>query len=324
MITSRLYRFGNLYCRFLIPVTRIGLPVYHDLLDAYRVHVIPDPGEVLTVDMNCEETAVIDSDSGNADITSTKNYAQTLREERIQYLKMSVQRTGDDCLDWILEDTENGEHLLRFRLSADRRKISLEEDHTDTGGCFAFAWLSNLLPYAAAERRMLTFHGVLLEYRNLGIVISAPSGTGKTTHARLWRDLKGAHIINGDNAVCVMNEGIWHGCGVPWSGSSGEQIAASVPIKAMVVLERGSSNHCRQITGFEAFHAAYENTVCERWDRHHLDVILSLLEQFLQDVPVYRLSCLPDADAVETLYRAIFRKENESEVRIEGVHGEEP
>ena len=156
------------------------------------------------------------------------------------------------------------------------------------------------------KHQMLTFHGVLMEHNGCGIIISAPSGTGKTTHARMWRDSRNALIINGDRATCQNINGVWTGFGLPWSGTSGEQINRSVPITAIVVLEQGETNQARQITSpLEAFMMLLPHVQYPSWDKEMTSKAMDLLEDFLKEIPVIRLSCLPDLEAVDVLEKAI-------------------
>ena len=152
---------------------------------------------------------------------------------------------------------------------------------------------------------LLTFHGVLMEYEGNGIIISAASGTGKTTHARLWRDLRRALIINGDRAVCAKTAEGWTGYGLPWSGTSGEQINRSVTIRALVVLRRGETNEAHRISALEAFHQVFAHVLYPSWDKALAEKMMDLLESFLRDVPIFLLSCRPDAESVDVLHDAL-------------------
>ncbi|MGN0204726.1 MAG: hypothetical protein ACI4BB_09290 [Coprococcus sp.] len=165
----------------------------------------------------------------------------------------------------------------------------------------AFEYLGHIIPHVLLKHDILTFHGVLMEYEGQGIIISAPSGTGKTTHARLWRDYKNALIINGDRATCRKVDGIWTGFGLPWSGTSGEQINRSVPLKALVVLERGEANEACRMAGLEAFGAVLPHVQCPVWDKELVGKAMELTDDFLREVPVIRLRCRPDVESVEVL-----------------------
>lgn len=146
---------------------------------------------------------------------------------------------------------------------------------------------------------------VLMEYEGNGIIISAASGTGKTTHARLWRDLRRALIINGDRAVCAKTAEGWTGYGLPWSGTSGEQINRSVAIRALVVLHRGETNEAHRISALEAFHQVFAHVLYPSWDKALAEKMMDLLESFLRDVPIFLLSCRPDAESVDVLHAAL-------------------
>ncbi|MBQ9545440.1 MAG: hypothetical protein IJV00_09980, partial [Clostridia bacterium] len=47
------------------------------------------------------------------------------------------------------------------------------------------------------------FHGACVSFEKGGYLFTAPSGTGKTTHIRLWRNYLGGNvdIVNGDKPI---------------------------------------------------------------------------------------------------------------------------
>ena len=194
-----------------------------------------------------------------------------------------------------------------FTFSVDKtyHKICLLEDYTNSYRAIPFEYLGQIIPYVILNYGLLTFHGVLMEYQHKGIIISAYSGTGKTTHARMWRDIKNALIINGDRAVCQRTGKAWKGIGFPWSGTSGEQINRSVPLKAIVVLERGSENKANLIYGLDAFGGVLPQIICPTWDADLTGKAMDLLNDFLQEIPVIRLQCRPDLESVEVLSKVL-------------------
>ena len=52
--------------------------------------------------------------------------------------------------------------------------------------------IGNLFAWAMPGKGALMLHGVLMEWQGKGIILTASSGTGKTTHARLWREYENA------------------------------------------------------------------------------------------------------------------------------------
>lgn len=181
--------------------------------------------------------------------------------------------------------------------------IIVLHDYTKTHGTFTFEMLGRLLPFCLLQKEALVIHGALMEYDNKGIILSAPSGTGKSTHAHFWRDNYRALIINGDRSLCRKKNGIWTGYGMPWCGSSGEYINRDVPIRAIVVLQQAEENEVRLLTPLEGFQRMYENLVLPQWDKDKVNQGLDLFDDMLANIPVYLLKCRPEAEAAAVLKR---------------------
>ena len=204
----------------------------------------------------------------------------------------------------------NDRTMLRYHVSPDWKQINLVEDESESAGQLAFEYLIHILPAAMLSLEVLTFHGVLLEYEGKGIILSAPSGVGKTTHARLWTRHKRAIILNGDKSAVYKKDGIWTGFGMPWSGSSGEYMNREVPIAAHVILERGEHNQAEKCPAFDAFSGVLAHLLSPRWNTSMMEKSMDLLEDYLSHVPVYRLRCRPDVEAVEVLQDCIFETDD--------------
>ncbi len=206
---------------------------------------------------------------------------------------------------WRYTRKKSNETLLSYCVSRDWTEVVLVEDRTVSGGNMAFEYLCHIFSACGLARDLLTFHGVLLEYDGQGLILSAPSGVGKTTHARLWRDHRHALILNGDRAVVRKINGVWTGFGLPWSGTSGEQINRSVPIRAVIVLTRGEKNLASRLAPLDAFGAVLPNIICPGWDASLTGKSMELLDGFLRKIPVIRLKCRPEQEAVDELARTL-------------------
>lgn len=206
---------------------------------------------------------------------------------------------------WEYYRSKNRDMYVRFWMSKEYDEIRLLKDNSRTSGHLPFDLLEQLISPVMLKHDAITFHGVLMEHEGHGIILSAPSGTGKTTHARLWRDHRRALILNGDRATCCVEDGRWIGFSLPWCGSSGECINRDVPLTAYVILEQAYENSVERLTGMEAFGAVYQNLVYPNWDRELTEKALDFIDDFLEKVPVFRLRCRPDVEAVETLEAAL-------------------
>lgn len=210
--------------------------------------------------------------------------------------------------DWIKKQNDRTPGLA-FYISEDWTKFTLYEDGTDTKGERAFHEFGSLFSYAVLNHDACVLHGVVMEYEGRGILVTASSGTGKTTHTRMWRDYKNALILNGDRCLCRKIDGIWYAYGMPWSGSSGEYINRRVPITAIVSLRQDKTNHTRILSHFEGSIYLMQRIFAPVWQCEMQDKAFELTEELAGRFPVIELSCRPDLESVEVLEKAILKQE---------------
>lgn len=154
----------------------------------------------------------------------------------------------------------------------------------------------------------LILHASLIRWNGMGVIFSAPSGTGKSTQAELWERFEGADVLNGDRAALRRIGGVWTAFGLPYAGTSGIYRNESAPLKAVVALRQAKENRIRPVRGAEAFRYLYPETMIHRWDADYERRATDLLLRILGDIPVYLLECRPDREAV-TLLRDTIQKD---------------
>ena len=159
---------------------------------------------------------------------------------------------------------------------------------------------------ATLDYDMLLMHGAAIALDNVAYMFSAPSGTGKTTHIRLWLNkLEKSYVVNGDKPLVRITDDNALVCGTPWSGS--EQLNTNVikPLKAIVLLERSENNSIEKISFSQAYPKLLEQTYIPR-EAEKARKALSLLLSMQGKVSFYRFHCnnLKD-DCFEVAYNAI-------------------
>lgn len=197
---------------------------------------------------------------------------------------------------------------LSFLISSRWSQFILYRDKTGTNGERAFHEFGSLFSYAVLNHEACVLHGVVMEYQGAGILVTASSGTGKTTHTRMWRDKERALILNGDRCLCRKVNGQWYAYGMPWSGSSGEYINRKVPIKAIVSLQRGQINQTRTMSHFEGSIYLMQRVFAPVWQCEMQDRAFDLTEELAGLFPVIELSCRPDLKSVEVLKQELERQ----------------
>ena len=205
---------------------------------------------------------------------------------------------------WFLKDNQLNNKIV-YSISSDWKNWSILLDKSDTCGLESFRYLGNIFAYSVLNYGGIVFHGVLMEYNGKGVIVSADSGVGKTTHTRMWRDSKNALILNGDRSLCRKINNKWYGFGSPWFGSSGEYINRKVPIDAIVLLERGKTNQIYKLNPVESTLGLIERSFSPKWDRELMEKTLNYIDDIINEVPVYKLKCTPDIEAVEVLKKEI-------------------
>ena len=68
---------------------------------------------------------------------------------------------------------------------------------------------------------------------------------------------------------------------------------------------RGEGFGAERLYGLDAFEAVMPGLLYPAWDRELAEKALGFVDDFLEKVPVFRLSCRPDAESVEVLERAL-------------------
>lgn len=172
---------------------------------------------------------------------------------------------------------------------------------------------TNIWNYLAFEDVLINHQGFILHssfisWQNNGILFTAPSGTGKSTQADLWKKYEDADIYNGDRTIIRKIDGKYYGFGSPYAGSSGIYRNESAPIKAIIVIEQGPDNVIRRLRGREAFLPLFRETLMNTWNKEYMEKMTDLLMDAACQIPVYHLSCRPDQDAVNTVKNEILQE----------------
>ena len=125
--------------------------------------------------------------------------------------------------------------------------------------------LKMLFSLATAVKDTLIIHAVAVSCEGKGYMFIGPSGTGKSTHARLWlKHIDGTELVNDDWPV--VRDGVVYGS--PWSGKKTPCYRnVSIPIGVIVNLSQASYNKIHRLSGIEAYLNLYERIYDEPWSR---------------------------------------------------------
>jgi hypothetical protein len=193
------------------------------------------------------------------------------------------------------------------------REKSIREDEVEGVPIrhFSDAYLETLALYRKIAVRVLDddillFHGSVVAVDGEGYLFTAKSGTGKSTHTRLWREYFGerAIMVNDDKPLLKVTDSGVIVYGTPWDGKHRLSSNISVPLKAICVLERDQSNHIESISAKEAFPMLLQQSYRPSEPEPMLKT-LSLVEKLGKKVKLYRLGCTMDLSAAQVAYNGM-------------------
>lgn len=150
------------------------------------------------------------------------------------------------------------------------------------------------------SKRVILFHGSLISVDGKGYLFTAKSGTGKSTHTRLWRELFGerAVMVNDDKPLLRIEQDYVRAYGTPWDGKHGLSTNMSVQIKSICILERDVNNHIEAISPSEVFPMLMQQCYKPDSEEDMLQTMI-LLSQMTESVKFYRLGCNMEPEAAE-------------------------
>ena len=200
-----------------------------------------------------------------------------------------------------------------FEVSVTQKDIDFERSRSDKIHEYTFrdAYLETLAVYRKIAERMpqfdtFLFHGSAIAVDGEAYLFTAPSGTGKSTHVRLWRELFGnrAVMINDDKPLISISDtgAVIHG--TPWNGKHrlGNNITA--PLKAVCILTRAEENSIRKISKAEAYPTLVQQSYRPA-DPLALAKAMTLIDRLADCVKLYRLGCNMELEAAEIAYNAM-------------------
>jgi hypothetical protein len=160
----------------------------------------------------------------------------------------------------------------------------------------------------------ILIHASVVACREEGFAFLGKSGTGKSTHSRLWlKHIPDTALLNDDNpAIRLMPDGQIYVYGTPWSGKTLCYINRGVQLRALVRLQQAAVNKFDVKSGMEALVAVLPSCTAIRWNKHLFSSMTDTLEAVLKSVVVARLECLPDQAAANLCYQELTNENIEN------------
>jgi len=196
---------------------------------------------------------------------------------------------------WLLCTDEY--HQGRLVMTGYARKLAIDNS------------LMVLYALATARHSTVLFHAAVVSCQQQAYMFLGKSGTGKSTHARLWlKHIDGTELVNDDNPVVrISADGTTRVFGSPWSGKTPCYRNVSYSLGGIVLLSQAPYNKIRSLGGIEAYAALVPSISGKRWDTKIADGLHQTENALAMTVPTWYLECLPDEQAARICWEKIKR-----------------
>lgn len=224
---------------------------------------------------------------------------------------------GAECIfgrtdkDYVLHiaGPDGGELLFVYNRESNRAQCNVSRDVPDMSAVRFGLWFMTAL--ATVGHDVTPVHSSAIVCNGRAVLFLGESGTGKSTHTRLWREnIAGAVLLNDDSPFIGFVDGRATAFGAPWSGKTPCYKQEQYPIAAIVRLSQAPHNAIRPLRSVHAIGALLPSlTPAFGYDDELQDRMLATLSKIISQVPVYHLECLPDAAAARLSYDTVFGKD---------------
>lgn len=166
--------------------------------------------------------------------------------------------------------------------------------------------------------QLMRYNGIMLHASAVAVdgkayLFSGPSGTGKSTHTRLWQQAFGdrAQVFNDDKPALRRMDGKWYAYGTPWCGKDGINLNMRVPLAGICFLKQAKENSIARLTKKEAVYRVFSQTLHRFYRQENLDLMLTHVDKLVREVPVFELQNLPELAAARLSYETMCKAAQE-------------
>lgn len=194
-------------------------------------------------------------------------------------------------------------------VSVSEEAIAFEAENSDeitTPDYAEFICIYRMIAEQLPNFGCFVFHGAAISYEDDGYVFTAQSGTGKSTHIKLWRQFlgKSADIINGDKPIIKITQKGVFVCSTPWAGKENWKKNRICKLDGIAFLERSKNCFAKKIDQKEAF-SKIINQVYLPKKPEALTKTLDNIGILLSEVPLVQFGCDISENAVKTSFEAL-------------------
>ncbi|MDN5554002.1 hypothetical protein [Prevotella sp.] len=166
-----------------------------------------------------------------------------------------------------------------------------------------------IMAFAGSSKDTILVHASLVRHNGYGYAFIAKSGTGKSTQVSLWlRYIPNCDLMNDDNPVIRLIDGVPYIYGSPWSGKTPCYRNVKAPLGAITRIDRAKSNSVEKLSPVLSFASVLPSCSSMKWDKEIFNNICNVVSKIIEKVSIYTLHCTPEKEAAEICQRTISKQ----------------
>lgn len=166
--------------------------------------------------------------------------------------------------------------------------------------------LMMMYAFAGADKNTVLMHASVIRKDGKGYLCLGVSGTGKSTHTSNWlKYIPGTDLMNDDNPVVRVVDGVAMVYGSPWSGKTPCYRNVEAPIGGFLQLKQAPFNKIRRQSVIESFASLLPSCSVMKWDRRDYIGACDTVQALIERVPTYFMENLPNEEAVQMSYNTM-------------------
>lgn len=142
-------------------------------------------------------------------------------------------------------------------------------------------------------------HASCIIYEGKAYLFLGKSGTGKSTHSRMWLNaIEGTELMNDDHPVVrIGKDGKAMAYGSPWSGKTPCYKNMQAPVGGVIRIVRAPHNKARRLSPIESYASLMTSCSGMTWESDLADGRDRTIQSIIASAPCWAMECLPEENA---------------------------
>ena len=254
------------------------------------------------------------SESEKPELLSAVNENKVIHTFNLEEDSCQFSKKGNKYFFTIEE--KGGAGSIEFEMEIGSPKVRFRLTPESESGCVTLPnpahlkfslWMA--LAFTGIPQKFSALHSSVIIYNNSAVLFLGESGTGKSTHTRLWLNhIAGSRLLNDDSPILSVDDGEPSVHGSPWSGKGQIYINERYPVKAIVRIKQHPFNKLQKLNTLESFGALYPSfPPAFLKDNFFEGHICEIISKVILTTPVYLLHCLPNREAAEMVKETVYK-----------------